>query len=150
MLPYLRWKTVSIAFQRASSHLQKAMLLQSKNWVQLLQTNRTDNLAAAVPIGERKRFQDRWKDFLNYFGVTPSSNTPRQSNENGSVEKSHDLLKRALYQRLRLGGSRDFLTQTWLWLIDLCKIVHLFKIFVLAIFKERLAAAAMFKCRFYD
>jgi len=47
-----------------------------------------------------------------HYGAKPSSNTPRKSNENGSVEKSHDLLKKALDQRLRLRGSRDFPTRS--------------------------------------
>ncbi|MBX3148951.1 hypothetical protein KF728_02255 [Candidatus Obscuribacterales bacterium] len=47
-------------------------------------------------------------NFLAHFGVTPSANNPGCSNENGSVEKSHDLFKRAVDQRLRLDGTRDF------------------------------------------
>lgn len=46
--------------------------------------------------------------FLDYHGAKPSRNNPGQSNENGSVEKSHDLFKHAMDQRLRLRQSRDF------------------------------------------
>lgn len=112
MLPYSRWETASIAFSESFESLTEGYAAAVKELGAVAPDHRTDNLAAAVPIGERKKFQERWKDFLNYFGVYPSSNTPRQSNENGSVEKSHDLLKRALDQRLRLRGSRDFPTQT--------------------------------------
>src|SRR5262249_53866347 len=58
-----------------------------------------------------KTFQLRWKDFLKFYRVAPSANNPRQSHENGSVEKSHDLLKKAIDQRLRLRGNRNFASQ---------------------------------------
>jgi len=112
MLPYSRWETASIAFSESFESLTEGYAAAVKELGAVAPDHRTDNLAAAVAIGERKTFQERWENFLGYFGVTPSSNTPRQSNENGSVEKSHDLLKRALDQRLRLRGSRDFPTRT--------------------------------------
>jgi hypothetical protein len=70
--------------------------------------HRTDNLAAAVPIGEHGSFQPGWENFLRHFDVEPTANNPGKSNENGSVEKSHHLFKRAIDQRLRLRGSRNF------------------------------------------
>lgn len=112
MLPYSRWETASIAFSESFESLTEGYAAAVKELGAVAPDHRTDNLAAAVPIGESKQFQERWKSFLKYFDVTPSSNTPRQSNENGSVEKSHDLLKRALDQRLRLRGSRDFPTRS--------------------------------------
>ena len=72
--------------------------------------HRTDNLAAAVPIGEHPKFQVKWTCFLDHYGAKPSSNNPGKSNENGSVEKSNDLFKSALDQRLLLRGNRDFKT----------------------------------------
>ena len=47
---------------------------------------------------------------MNHYDVTPSRNNPGVSNENGSVEKSHDLLKKAIDQALMLRRSRDFKT----------------------------------------
>ncbi len=111
MLPYSRWETASIAFTESFESLTEGYAAAVKELSAVAPDHRTDNLAAAVPIGERKKFQKRWKDFLGHFGVQPSSNTPRQSHENGSVEKSHDLLKKALDQRLRLRGSREFATR---------------------------------------
>ncbi len=111
MLPYSRWEFASIAFSESFQSLTEGYAAAVKELGGVAPEHRTDNLAAAVPIGERKIFQRRWKDFLGHFGVRPSSNNPRQSNENGSVEKSHDLLKKALDQRLRLRGSRDFVSR---------------------------------------
>lgn len=109
MLPYSRWETASIAFSESFETLTEGYAAAVQELGGVAPIHRTDNLAAAVPIGgRREEFQLRWKQFLSYYKVTPSSNTPRKSNENGSVEKSHDLLKRALDQRLRLRGSRNF------------------------------------------
>lgn len=112
MLPYSRWETASIAFTESFETLTEGYAAAVKELGAVAPDHRTDNLAAAVPIGKAKEFQKRWTEFLRHYGVNPSSNTPRKSNENGSVEKSHDLLKKALDQRLRLRGSRDFPTRS--------------------------------------
>lgn len=108
MLPYSRWESVSLAFSESFETLTDGYrrAVRKLGWV--AREHRTDNLAAAVPIGMRHVFQQRWTDFLAHYGVKPSANNPRQSHENGSVEKSHDELKTAIDQRLRLRGCRDF------------------------------------------
>jgi hypothetical protein len=45
---------------------------------------------------------------MKHYSVTPSRNNPGVSNENGSIEKSHDLLKNDIRQQLMLRGSNDF------------------------------------------
>jgi transposase len=112
MLPYSRWEAVSIAFTESFQSLTEGFEKAVNDLGGVAPEHRTDNLAAAVPIGgEKREFQRRWKDFLNHYDVKPTTNNPYQSNENGSVEKSHDLLKRGLDQRLRLRGSKDFPTR---------------------------------------
>lgn len=112
MLPYSCWETISIAFTESFESLTAGYAAAVQELGAVAPEHRTDNLAAAVPIGsDRKVFQKRWTDFLAYYGVTPSANNPKQRHENGSVEKSHDLLKKSLDQRLRLRGSRNFATQ---------------------------------------
>jgi hypothetical protein len=109
MLPYSRWETVSIAFSESFETLTNGYALAVKELDAVAVEHRTDNLSAAVHMdGNRKRFNSRWKDFLDHYGVTPSSNNPGESQENGSVEKSHDLFKTMLDQRLMLRGSRNF------------------------------------------
>lgn len=109
ILPYSRWEFVWVCHTES----YETLTLGYRKAVQALGAvageHRTDNLAAAVPIGaDRHVFQKRWKDFLAHYGVKPSANNPGCSNENGSVEKSHHLFKHALDQRLRLRGSRNF------------------------------------------
>ncbi len=108
MLPYSRWEFVWICFTESFETLTTGFGRAVRALGYVASEHRTDNLAAAVPIGERHVFQARWKDFLQHFQCEPSANNPGKSNENGSVEKSHDLFKHAIDQRLRLRGSRDF------------------------------------------
>lgn len=108
MLPFSRWEFVWVCFTESYETLTNGFKKAVCELGATAPEHRTDNLAAAVPIGERHVFQARWANFLAHYGVEPSANTPGKSNENGSVEKSHDLFKHALDQRLRLRGSRDF------------------------------------------
>jgi transposase len=108
MLPYSRWEYVWICFTESFETLTTGYGRAVRALGYVAAEHRTDNLAAAVPIGERHVFQKRWEDFLKHFDSEPSANNPGCSNENGSVEKSHDLFKHAIDQRLRLRGSRDF------------------------------------------
>jgi hypothetical protein len=108
MLPYSRWEYVWICFTESFETLTAGFGKAVRELGAVAPEHRTDNLAAAVPIGEHHTFQVSWRDFLAHFDVTPSANNPGRSNENGSVEKSHDLFKHALDQRLRLRGSREF------------------------------------------
>jgi transposase len=108
MLPYSRWEFVWICFTESYETLTTGYQRAVFELGAVAKEHRTDNLAAAVPIGEHHVFQKRWTDFLTHFGVQPSANNPGCSNENGSVEKSHDIFKNAVDQRLRMRGSRDF------------------------------------------
>ena len=108
MLPYSRWEFVWICFTESFETLTTGFGRAVRALGYVAPEHRTDNLAAAVPIGGEHAFQRRWEDFLKHFGSEPSANNPGCSHENGSVEKSHDLFKHAIDQRLRLRGSRDF------------------------------------------
>lgn len=110
MLPYSRWEYVWICFSESYETLTTGFGRAVRALGYVAPEHRTDNLAAAVPIGERHVFQKRWSDFLKHFECEPSANNPGRSNENGSVEKSHDLFKHAIDQRLRLRGNREFLS----------------------------------------
>lgn len=87
MLPYSRWEAVSLAFTESFETLTDGYRRAVRKLGAVSREHRTDNLAAAVPIGKRDEFQKRWTDFLDHYGVKPSANNPGQSHENGSVEK---------------------------------------------------------------
>jgi hypothetical protein len=109
MLPYSRWETAFISHSESFDNLTMGYMKAVAELGAVAKEHRTDNLTAAVNNhGVRHVFQERWAAFLDHYGVKPSMNNAGESHENGSVEKSHDLLKNALDQALRLRGSREF------------------------------------------
>ena len=72
---------------------------------------RHDNLSAATHELKRsggRALTQRFKDVLDHYGMESTRIRAGKSNENGIVEKGHDLLKSALAQALILRGSKDF------------------------------------------
>jgi hypothetical protein len=111
VLTYSNWEWVVLAPSESFEALVEG--LQSSVWelgaVPL--DHRTDNLSAATHDlkGSRGRsFNERYLEVLDHYAMTGSKNTPGRANENGDVESSHHHFKRAVDQRLRLRGSRDF------------------------------------------
>jgi hypothetical protein len=109
MLPYSRWETAFISPSESFDNLAMGYMRAVAELGAVPEEHRTDNLTAAVNNhGSRHVFTERWAAFLNHYGVRPSMNNAGESHENGSVEKSHDLLKNALDQALKLRGSKEF------------------------------------------
>ena len=109
MLPYSCWETVSICFSESFDSLCTGYEQAVWQLGAVLPEHRTDNLSAAThKLGSRREFNDRWTQVLEHYQVSPSRNNPGQSHENGSVEKSNDLIKKEIAQRLMLRGSKDF------------------------------------------
>jgi hypothetical protein len=113
MLPYSRWETAFISHSESFDSLTMGYMKAVAELGAVAEEHRTDNLTAAVNNhGTRHVFHERWKSFLDHYGVCPSMNNAGESHENGSVEKSHDLLKNALDQALKLRGSKEFASVT--------------------------------------
>jgi hypothetical protein len=109
MLPFSRWETAFISHSESFETLTSGFARAVSELGAVAHEHRTDNLSAAVNNhGNRHVFNERWAAFLGHYDVTPSKNNPGESHENGSVEKSHHLLKNALDQSLKLRGSRNF------------------------------------------
>jgi hypothetical protein len=109
MLPYSRWETAFLSQSESYDNLTMGYMKAVAELGKVPKDHRTDNLTAAVTNHSgRHVFNERWEAFLAYHGARPSKNNPGESNENGSVEKSHHLFKNALDQALMLRGSRDF------------------------------------------
>jgi len=109
MLPYSRWETAFISDSESFDNLTMGYMKAVAELGAVAEEHRTDNLTAAVNNhGSRHVFHERWTAFLNHYRVRPSMNNAGESHENGSVEKSHDLLKNAFDQALKLRGSRAF------------------------------------------
>ena len=109
MLQYSRWETASISPSESFDSLTMGYMRAVAELGATAEEHRTDNLSAAINnYGNAHVFNERWKAFLDHYGVNPSKNNAGLSHENGSIEKSHDLLKNALDQALKLRGSKDF------------------------------------------
>jgi transposase len=109
ILPYSRFETAMICGVESFDTLTRGFENASITIGGVCLEHRTDNLSAATQkMGCSRVFTNRWQQFMNHYGVTPSRNNPGESHENGSVEKSHDLLKKAIDQALMLRRSRDF------------------------------------------
>jgi hypothetical protein len=109
MLQYSRWEAAYISHSESFASLTMGYMKAVAELGAVPEEHRTDNLTAAVTShGSSHVFNERWAAFLGHYRVEPSKNNAGVSHENGSVEKSHDLLKNALDQALMLRGSRSF------------------------------------------
>jgi len=71
--------------------------------------HRTDNLTSAVhKVGHPDIFTDKYRGLAGHYGFASSKTNPASPHENGDVEKSNDLFKKAVDQSLIIRGSRDF------------------------------------------
>jgi hypothetical protein len=74
-------------------------------------THRTDSLAAAyknVNTNEKNDLTDRYRAFIEHYGMTPTRINPGESQENSVVESSHGHIKNRIVQSLIVRGSNDF------------------------------------------
>lgn len=109
MLPFSRWETAYISQSESFESLTAGYMRAVAELGCVAEEHRTDNLTAAVNShGARPVFTERWEAFMRHYDVRPTRNNAGESHENGSVEKSHDLLKNALNQALMLRGSSEF------------------------------------------
>lgn len=89
--------------------------LQNAFWTigGVTEVGRSDNLSAAtheLALHGGRELTPRFRALLEHYGMESTRIRPRKSNENGVVEKGHDVLKKALRQALFFRGSRDFAT----------------------------------------
>jgi len=101
MLPYSCWETISICFSESFESLATGYSKAVWELGGVLPEHRTDNLTAAThQFGGKRKFNESWEACLAHHGAIASRNNPRESHENGSVEKSNDLFKREIEQQL--------------------------------------------------
>lgn len=112
MLPFSRWESVYLCFSESFHSLTLGFEKAVWELGGVLPEHRTDNLSAATKaMGSHREFTESWSEFMKHYATQPTTNNPGVSHENGSVEKSHDLLKKAIDQALMLRGDRGFDTQ---------------------------------------
>ena len=110
VLSYSKWRAVSLAFSETFEALVHG--LQSALWTLGASPLvwRSDNLSAATHqlSGGGRELNRRFRAVIEHYAVESTRIEPGKSNQNGGVEKSHDILKTRLRQALVLRGSRDF------------------------------------------
>lgn len=109
MLPFSRWEAIQLCYSESFESLSLGYEKAVWSLGYVVAEHRTDNLSAATKaMGSQREFTERWQAFMYHYGVQPTTNNRGVSHENGSVEKSHDLLKKSVEQQLLLRGYRDF------------------------------------------
>jgi len=109
VLCYSNWQASRICFSESFESL--SLGIQDALWklggVPAL--HRTDNLTSAVhKVGHPDIFTDKYRGLAKHYHFESSKTNPASPHENGDVEKSNDLLKKAVDQSLIIRGSRDF------------------------------------------
>jgi len=109
VLTYSNWETGSICFSESYESLSEG--LQDALWELggVAMKHKTDNLSAAIYSDLfKKEFTQRYKSFLNHYGLKGEAINAGRANENGDIEQSNNRFKKAVDQALILRGSRDF------------------------------------------
>ena len=109
VLCYSNWQTGQICYSESFESLNRG--LQDALWQLggVPRYHRTDNLTSAVhKVGHPDVFTDNYSALAKHYGFTSEKTQVSRPNENGDVEKSHDIFKKAVDQALLLRGSRDF------------------------------------------
>jgi len=109
VLCYSNWQTGQICYSESFESLNRG--IQDALWELggVPRHHRTDNLSSAVhKVGHPDVFTDKYRGLAMHYGFLSEKTQPASPNENGDVEKSHHLFKKAVNQALILRGSRDF------------------------------------------
>lgn len=109
VLPYSNWESASICFAESFESMSDGIQQALQKLGGVPETLRSDRLSAAVNnLSNRTEFTDRYNALLSHYSLKGSMTNPCSGHENGDTEKSHDLLKKEMEQRLLLRQSRDF------------------------------------------
>jgi hypothetical protein len=110
VLPYSNWEWGTTARSESLMALKRGVQDTVFRLGHVPEYLQSDNLSAAThDLGAGGRaFNEDYKEFVAYYGMTPRKIGVGKCNQNGDVESSHNVLKRRLEQYLILRGSRDF------------------------------------------
>jgi hypothetical protein len=109
VLTYSNWETGTVCYSESFESFSEG--LQNGLWELggVTAAHRTDRLSAAVNNNcNPEEFTKRYEALLRHYRLEGQKTQTGKGNENGDVEKSHDLFKTAIDQALMLRGSRNF------------------------------------------
>lgn len=109
VLCYSNWQSCRICFSESFESL--SLGIQDALWKLggVPHYHRSDNLSSAVnKVGNPDVFTAGYRALAGHYGFKAAKTNTYSPHENGDVEKSNDLFKKAVEQHLLLRGSRDF------------------------------------------
>ncbi|MFC1678093.1 IS21 family transposase [Planctomycetota bacterium] len=109
VLCYSNWQAGRICFSESFESL--SLGIQDALWKLggVPSIHRTDNLTSAVhKVGHPDIYTDKYRGLSRHYGFESSKTNPASPHENGDVERSNGLFKKAVDQSLIIRGSRDF------------------------------------------
>ena len=112
VLTYSNWETASICFSESFEALIAG--LQDALWELggVPHSHQTDCLSAAVhKLDHPEAFTARYAALMRHYGLEGRKTNPSSPHENGDIEQRHHRFHRAVDQRLKLRGSRDFVSR---------------------------------------
>jgi len=109
VLCYSNWQTGRICYSESFESLSRGLQDALYELGGVPRYHRTDNLTSAVnKVGHPDIFTDKYRALAVHYGFISEKTQPASPNENGDVEKSNHLFKKAVNQALILRCSRDF------------------------------------------
>lgn len=115
VLTYSSWEWATICLSESYLSLAQGFQSAIRKLGKAPEILQTDNSSAAThQISNDKltrAFNQRYLEFTEHHGVTPTTSNVAKPNENGCVESLNGHLKNRMEQALILRGSRDFNTQ---------------------------------------
>jgi transposase len=109
VLTYSNWESADICFSESFESLSDGFQNALFRLGAVPSIHQTDGLSAAVNnLTQKRDFTQKYQALLSHYALEGRRTNASSPNENGDIEKSNDLLKKAIDQRLMLRMSRDF------------------------------------------
>ena len=130
VLPYSNWRWASICLSESIASIRHGAQRALFQLGRVPLYHQTDNSTAAthrIPDGKKvtgegsgkRPFNEDYLAIMRHFGMTARTIEVGAKEQNGDIEASNGVLKRALNQALLVRGSRDFASRAaWQTFID--------------------------------
>ena len=130
VLPYSNWRWATVCLSESIASIRHGVQRALFQLGRVPQYHQTDNSTAAthrIPDGKKvtgegsgkRPFNEDYLAIMRHFGMTARTTEVGAKEQNGDVEASNGVLKRALNQALLVRGNRDFESRgAWQFFVD--------------------------------
>jgi hypothetical protein len=117
VLPYSNWRWATVCLSESIAALRRGVQRALFQLGRVPEWHQTDNSTAAthrIPDGKsvvdkvKRPFNEDYLAMMRHFGMKPRTTAVGAKEQNGDIEASNGVIKRALEQALLLRGHRDF------------------------------------------